>query len=216
MQLSSVNQLPLADVWSKNLILFFLSLCVLCFSFLYFISFHFFTNDYLITCPNIWQGGRETNPMYGFVNQSVTLLVWTRVVQMSASPGTNNSTAHIKVSASHHGLSMRSSIDSSMRDSKWLSEPFPSLIQLQIWSSCTCVNGWICTYSLPGLRTTIHEAILYIYGFKRITSHWIGLKFRFPLLLHPIPYFRSSWELDIEIEKMEINCQVFRLPPKTN
>jgi len=115
-----------------------------------------------IQFPPEVQGGRETNPMYGFVNQSVTLLVWTRVVQMSASPGTNNSTAHIMVSASHHGLSMRSSIDSSMRDSKWLSEPFPSLIQLQIWSSCTCVNGWICTYILLEGASNLFVCFSYI------------------------------------------------------
>ena len=51
------------------------------------------------------------------------------------------------------------------------------------------------------------------YAYKllgRNTCHWIGLKYRFPLLLHPIPYFRRSGEPYIDSERVRWN-EVFRL-----
>jgi len=40
-------------------------------------------------------------------------------------------------------------------------------------------------HSLPGLRTTLHRVGLYIEGLWRITTHWVGLKYRFPYYCIP-------------------------------
>jgi len=55
-------------------------------------------------------------------------------------------------------------------------------------------------HSLLGLRTTFFRDKLYIESIWRITFNWIGLKFSFPLLTHPIPYYQQFKELDVTIK----------------
>ena len=54
-------------------------------------------------------------------------------------------------------------------------------------------------HSPQGLKAAMYKSHLYVD--TRMNLHWIGLRFRLPLLSHPTPSWRSSGKIDQEAER---------------